>query len=138
MNIKTLTNIINSLTKFLLLSFKQSDFQLIRELQQIMQDFVKTLQSNPPPLAPLYPKEWLVLRNMSSVINFQDPRARYEEKLNRRLDLIPSSIDRKLVSLLTTQDYDELLSTKTWWSVAADGIKYWFNNKDLCLQLPEK
>lgn len=138
LNIKTLTNVINSLTSFLLLSFKNSDLQLIRDLQKIMQEFVKTLQSNPPPLAPQYPKEWLVLRNMSNVINFQDPRARYEERLNRRLDLIPSNIDRKLVSLLTTQDYEELLSSKTWWSFAADGIKYWFNNKDLCLQVPEK
>ena len=94
----------------LLLASSSQDFELISQLQAAVDSYTNILMENAPPIAPDYPPDWLETRLMTHVKYFQD------KSITNEIDNTDNLIDEKLISNN---------SSKTWWEVAADGIKYW-------------
>ena len=69
-------------------------------LQTKMDEYCNMIQNNLPPIAPDYPPEWLIQRNMKNIFPFQDFM-----KLNSTIPMKPEII--------------------SWWKSAADGIQLW-------------
>ena len=133
--LKAIAKAVNDLCELLLTTNSMEDHLLAVELTTNMQKLVKLVQAQSAPIAPAYPKEWLVKRAMTVVSHYQDPKQRLEAKLNRRYGSTAMSGAREIV--ITDLEMEEVTKSKTWWQIAKEGIEYWFNSKLLHLQREE-
>lgn len=98
----------------LLLLATAPDFDLISQLQDAVESFTTTLMTNAPPMAPDYPPEWLENRLMKHVKHFQD------KKVANEIDIENQNDEQR-----NCNNNDDCKEVKTWWEIAADGIKHW-------------
>ncbi len=96
---------VNDLMEVLLLLGTRADVALASSLQRAMDEYSVVVQSNPAPVAPEYPPEWLVRKSMASVFRFQNITAIAAEPRNDTSSKIGNVVG--------------------WWQVAADGIQTW-------------
>ena len=88
------------------------DFDLISQLQVAVESYTNLLISNPSPVAPGYPPEWLDKRLMKYVKHFQDN--------TNQIDNNDDNVENKFQN---SENPDNKI--ETWWETVADGIKYW-------------
>ena len=105
-NISKLTAMVIELIDILILLNEKGDYELATLLQCTMDKYCQAVQASPPPVAPLYPLEWLSRRLMLSVQYFQD-RSNPEE--------------------VTTK------TGETYWEKSAQGIQVWLKARKITL-----
>ena len=105
-NIAKLTAMVIELIDILILLNEVGDYELATLLQCTMDKYCQVVQANSPPVAPLYPLEWLSRRLMLSVQYFQD-RSNTEE------------VNTK--------------TNETYWEKSAQGIQVWLKARKITL-----
>ena len=106
---------------FLLLGGK-AELAAASELQRAMDAHAALLQSQPAPIAPPYPPEWLSKRFMGKIRHFQEQgvtAAAYSEATEG--------------GAWDSQERVERGAVLTWWMAAANGIKVWLKFKRVVL-----
>jgi hypothetical protein len=89
-----------------------SDYNLAILLQLLVDEFVSSIKSNIPPVAPAYPYEWLRKRDMLSVTRFQET-----------------------IILPKTMNMYDVPYSKNWWEKVANGIDEWKSCRRASLDL---
>ncbi len=91
------------------------DHCLASRLQSALNDYVHLITTHPPPVAPMYPAEWLEKRGMKSVLHFQDFEAMQQKLHEERI--LQGNGPALSAPLKAPVD--------SWWKIAANGIKEW-------------
>jgi hypothetical protein len=108
-------NSVRDLCELLLVLGGAEDLSLAAQLQTAMNQYVKQLSSNPPPIGPMYPLEWLEKRSMKSIARYQDAEAM----------MLHQQEQRRLNGDISRQVMNTKPPVASWWKLAADGIKEW-------------
>ena len=129
------------------------DIALACSLQTSVDQYVKELQSRPPPVAPMYPPQWMGVRQLAVVcryqeimfpsINLSDLKGAGEEAEtfndgNESTD--EKGNDDELIVLArqlhfnNIQQRNQSSGIDTWWKAAADGILLWQSYRRIVLE----
>jgi hypothetical protein len=140
----------------------EGDISLACELQRSVDVYVKCLQSNPPPVAPLYPPQWMGIRQLVTVCRYQETMFPAINLSDLRTSLVPGlgpgSLAKKdkaaddnenedcdgdgddLAALARQLHFNLIQESKqnstvdTWWKTAADGISLWQSSRRIVLE----
>ena len=138
----------------------EGDITLACELQRSVDVYVKCLQSQPPPVAPLYPPQWMGIRQLVTVCRYQETMFPAINLSDLRTPLGPGSVtlvkrDKRVeyndndnddgdgddIPALARQLHFNLIqeskqnsTVDTWWKTAADGISLWQSYRRIVLE----
>ena len=129
------------------------DNSLACELQRSVDVYVKCLQSVPPPVAPLYPPQWMAIRQMVTVCRYQEtmfPPINLSDLPTPHSELAPkkdkvgnddeNENDDEIVALARQLHFNHIQEKKqnstvdTWWKTAAEGISLWQSCRRIVLE----
>lgn len=116
-NIKVAAVEVKGFVEALLLLAGPGDFELACSLQLVMDQYSSTVQSNPSPIAPGYPSDWLGKRMMLSLLRFQD-----------------CSLERSVSTSSAAAAVSSKSRLTTWWEKAAQGIQAWREYRRISLE----
>ena len=126
------------------------DVSLACNLQASVDLYVKELQSHSPPVAPMYPPQWMAMRLLGHVARFQEiifPTVDLEDVPEMKNisddnadDDDELEINGELITLARQLHYKILQEKRisnamdTWWKTAADGISIWQSFRRIVLE----
>lgn len=122
-----ITKSCRELCEALLLVSEAGDLALCVALQKACDVYMRSVQQNPPCVAPNYPREWLVKRLLSGILHFQDPLSLAAAGANQVAAL--QDEDAPVVGALQLQGpavTSAVPSVTTWWDIAAVGLRGWY------------
>lgn len=115
-NVAGVARVVIDLCQVILLVGGLDDLVLVCKLQAAMDSYALQVQKFLPPIAPRYPAEWLEERLMGSVRRFQDIQTTSQSSYTNSQQGAEAS---------GATSSGNAAPVKTWWTVAADGIKKW-------------
>ena len=139
---------------------ESDDVTLACAVQMGVDEYVKKLQSNPPPVAPMYPPQWMAIRLMTKVCRYQEiqtPIDHISDDTNTHKNVYKNSTnnnvqykdnddendgdnDNEIVLLANKLQHTLVYERKvnsgqdSWWKAAADGILLWQSHRRIVLE----
>ena len=122
-----ITKACRELCEALLLISEPGDLALCVELQKACDTYMRSVQQNPPSVAPNYPREWLVKRLLKGVLHFQDPLSLAAAGANQSAALLDEDAPQVgVLGHVTAAAPVPAVSVTTWWDIAAAGLRGWY------------
>ena len=122
-NVAAIASNVTDTCDLLILLGGDANVFLATELHRALDTYINTLTQIPPPVAPLYPYEWLQRRAMLSVARYQDVEALKAAAAESGRDQRPSA---------------RPVDLESWWKIAADGIKKWKATNSFVFKIVEQ
>jgi hypothetical protein len=123
----------------LVLLGSHSDIALAGSLQAAIDLYVKEVQANPPPVAPMYPPQWMAIRLMETVSKYQEISIDNNYDKDDMIDddnEDENEIVRLAYKLHLITAHEKIRSCQdTWWRIAADGISLWQSYRRISLDM---
>lgn len=112
---------------------------LLGTLQAAIDLYVKEVQLNPPPVAPMYPPQWMAIRLMETVSKYQELSIDNDHDKDDIID-DEDNDENEIVRLayklhLNTAHEKSRSLQDTWWRIAADGISLWQSYRRISLDM---
>ncbi len=132
-----ITKSCRELCEALLLVSEPGDLALCVALQKACDTYMRSVQQNPPCVAPNYPKEWLAKRALTGILHFQDPLSLAASAVNTAAAIAAQLQEEEAGAGAAAGAMGRFghgqsvalpvpAAVVTWWDLAATGLRAWY------------